>query len=149
MSTPDPRPGGSHRATPPAGGESEGPPRLLLPLLSALVVLGAIGLAAWMLMTSGDDEGKQTDNTPTATAHTPTPTPEPSNTGDGQGGGDKNNGGKGNGNGKGDGGKGGGNNDNGGKKNNGGDKNQGGGKNQQAGQQAREQDLPFLGQAVG
>lgn len=54
--TPPPRPRGSHRAAP-AGGAPEAVPAspLLLPVLSVLVVLGAIGLAAWMLLTSGDD----------------------------------------------------------------------------------------------
>ncbi|MFL6286886.1 MAG: LytR C-terminal domain-containing protein [Actinomycetes bacterium] len=143
MSTPEtPRPGGSHRAGPPAGGASDGPPPLLLPLLSALVVLGAIGLAAWMLMTSGDDEGQQTGNPPTATqpaqpSHTPSPTP--SDTGNGQGGGDKDNGDKGGdkgndkGDGKGDGDKGGGD---------GGGKNDNGGKNHGPGSTAPVPQLP-------
>jgi hypothetical protein len=72
----------------------------LLPLLSALVVLGAIGLAAWMLLTSGDD-AEVTDDPPAVTQPTAgTPTPTPSDTGDGGGddgdknGGDKNGGDK-------------------------------------------------------
>jgi hypothetical protein len=92
MSTPGtPRPGGSHRAAPPPGEASAGTP-LLLPLLSALVVLGAIGLAAWMLLTSGDDE-QQTDDPPQVTQPTvdpgtPTPTSTDGDGGDGQGDGD-------------------------------------------------------------
>jgi len=98
MSTPEsPRPGGSHRAASPPEAASAGTP-LLLPLLSALVVLGAIGLAAWMLLTSGDD-AEQTDNPPQVTQPTgDVTTPEPTDTGDGDGDGD----GNGNGNGGGD-----------------------------------------------
>ena len=52
--SPPPRPGGSHRAAPASGGVEAAPGSpLLLPVLSVLVVLGAIGLAAWMLLTAG------------------------------------------------------------------------------------------------
>jgi len=100
MSTPEtPRPGGSHRAASTPEAASAGTP-LLLPLLSALVVLGAIGLAAWMLLTSGDD-AQQTDNPPQATQPTvDATTPEPTDDGDGDG--DGNGNGNGNGNGGGD-----------------------------------------------
>jgi hypothetical protein len=85
-----------------------------------------------MLMTSGDDEGQQTDNPPTATQPTH-PTPTPTDTGSGQGGGDKNHGngnGGGGDKGGGDKGGGGGKNDNGGNGNGGnGGKNDNGGKN--------------------
>jgi hypothetical protein len=137
MSTPEtPRPGGSHRAAGPPEAAGAGTP-LLLPVLSALVVLGAIGLAAWMLLTSGDD-AQQTDNPPQVTQPTAdATTPEPTATGDGDGDddGDKNgggdgdkNGGDGNGNG-GDGDKNGPDGDGDGDKNGGGDgdKNGGGG----------------------
>lgn len=83
MSTPEaPRPGGSHRAAPPPGPPSGGSP-LLLPLLSALVVLGAIGLAAWMLLTSGDesddaDSPSVTQPTTQPTGASPTGSGEPS-----------------------------------------------------------------------
>ena len=99
MSTPEaPRSGGSHRATPPPGGPPAGAPPLLLPLLSALVVLGAIGLAAWMLITAGND-GEETGNPPTVTQPATSATPEPSDTGDGnKQDGDKQNGDKGDGN---------------------------------------------------
>ncbi len=102
MSTPEtPRPGGSHRAAAPPPPASGGSP-LLLPLLSALVVLGAIGLAAWMLMTSGDD-GELTDNSPTVTQPTAdTPTPDATDTGDGDGDGNGGDGDKNGGNGGGD-----------------------------------------------
>jgi hypothetical protein len=94
MSTPEtPRPGGSHRAASTPEAASAGTP-LLLPLLSALVVLGAIGLAAWMLLTSGDD-AQQTDNPPQATQPTADTTPEPTDNGGDDGDGD----GNGNGNG--------------------------------------------------
>ncbi len=72
--SPPPRPRGSHRAAP-AGGAPEaasGSP-LLLPVLSVLVVLGAIGLAAWMLLTSGDTE-EQADPTPQVTQPSAKPT---------------------------------------------------------------------------
>jgi hypothetical protein len=77
MSTPGappPPPRGSHRAAP-AGGEAAGSP-LLLPVLSVLVVLGAIGLAAWMLLTAGDG-----DNQADSPAPVTQPTAEPSDTG--------------------------------------------------------------------
>jgi hypothetical protein len=48
-----------------------------LPVLSVLVVLGAIGLAAWMLLTSGDTE-QQADPTPAVTQPTPAPSGTPS-----------------------------------------------------------------------
>ncbi|MCZ3389860.1 MAG: hypothetical protein LH645_12270, partial [Actinomycetia bacterium] len=48
---------------------------MLLPVLSVLVVLGAIGLAAWMLLTSGD-KPEQADPTPNITG----PTVQPSGT---------------------------------------------------------------------
>ena len=88
MSTPEtPRPGGSHRAAAPPEAAGAGTP-LLLPVLSALVVLGAIGLAAWMLLTSGDD-AQQTDNPPQVTQPTvDVSTPEPTDDGDGGGDGD-------------------------------------------------------------
>src|SRR5262245_4090063 len=117
MSTPEtPRPGGAHRATPPSPEPSSGAPPLSLPLLSAPAGFGAIGLAAWMLLTSGD-EGDETGTPPTVTTQ-PTghsPKPEPSDTGGGGGDGDKHNGGDKNNNG-------GGKNDHegGGQKNNGG-----------------------------
>lgn len=72
--SPPPRPGGSHRAAP-AGGAPEAAPAspLLLPVLSVLVVLGAIGLAAWMLLTSGDTE-EQANPTPKVTQPSAQPT---------------------------------------------------------------------------
>jgi hypothetical protein len=92
-----------------------------------LVVLGAIGLAAWMLMTSGDDEGGQTDNPPRVTQPTPTPSATPTDTGGGdKNNGDKNNGGKNDGDGKNNGGQNNGDGKNNGGKNDG-DKNNGGG----------------------
>ncbi len=75
MSTPGappPPPRGSHRAAP-AGGEAAGSP-LLLPVLSVLVVLGAIGLAAWMLLTAGDDNNNQADSPAPVTQPTAEPT---------------------------------------------------------------------------
>jgi hypothetical protein len=97
MSTPEsptPRSGGSHRAAPEsAGAAQEGTP-LLLPVLSVLVVLGAIGLAAWMLLTA-DNGDEQADDQPVVTQPTPdasdTASAEP--TDDDKGDGDKNNGG--------------------------------------------------------
>ena len=83
MSTPEspqPRSGGAHRAAPAPEPAASTP--LLLPLLSVIAVLGAMGLAAWMLMTSGNDE---TDTSPpTGAVSQPTqpdttpPTDEPS-----------------------------------------------------------------------
>ena len=74
--SPPPRPGGSHRAAP-VGGAPEAAPAspLLLPVLSVLVVMGAIGLAAWMLLTSGDTE-EQANPTPKITQ----PSVQPSDT---------------------------------------------------------------------
>lgn len=75
MSTPDspqPRSGGAHRAAPASGPPTTTP--LLLPLLSVVAVLGAMALAAWMLMTSGDDEVA----TPTPTGAASQPTTQPS-----------------------------------------------------------------------
>jgi LytR cell envelope-related transcriptional attenuator len=105
MSTPEspqPRSGGAHRAAPAPEPAASTP--LLLPLLSVVAVLAAMGLAAWMLMTSGNDE---TDTSPPAgAASQPTqpatqPTDEPSDqpstdpTKDGdKNDGDKNDGGK-------------------------------------------------------
>ena len=43
-------------------------------MLSVLVVLGAIGLAAYMLVTAGDDGSEQTDAPAPVTQPTPTPT---------------------------------------------------------------------------
>jgi hypothetical protein len=65
-----------------------------LPVLSVLVVLGAIGLAAWMLLTSGDSE-EQADPTPVATQPTVQPSGEPTSepTKDGDQGDGQNNGG--------------------------------------------------------
>lgn len=83
MSTPEspqPRSGGAHRAAPAPEAAASTP--LLLPLLSVVAVLAAMGLAAWMLMTSGNDE---TDPAPpTGAVSQPTqpattqPTDEPS-----------------------------------------------------------------------
>jgi len=74
--TPPPRPRGSHRAAPASEGAGAAPASpLLLPVLSVLVVLGAIGLAAWMLLTSGDTE-EQANPTPNVTQ----PSAEPSDT---------------------------------------------------------------------
>lgn len=82
MSTPEspqPRSGGAHRAAPAPEPAASTP--LLLPLLSVVAVLAAMGLAAWMLMTSGNDE---TDTSPPAgaasqpTQPTTQPTDEPS-----------------------------------------------------------------------
>ena len=76
MSTPGappPRPRGSHRAAS-AGGAAEAPASpLLLPVLSVLVVLGAIGLAAYMLLTAGDGD-EQADPTAPVTQPSVTPT---------------------------------------------------------------------------
>lgn len=55
MSTPEPGQaprGGAHRAQSPSQSRS-----LLLPLLGVLAVLAALGLAAYMLMTNGADDG--------------------------------------------------------------------------------------------
>lgn len=71
--SPPPGPRGSHRAAPASGGAAPASP-LLLPVLSVLVVLGAIGLAAWMLLTAGDGE-EETD--PPAVTQ---PTSQPSDT---------------------------------------------------------------------
>ncbi len=112
--TPPPRPRGSHRAAAESGAPAaaSGSP-LLLPVLSVLVVLGAIGLAAWMLLTSGDSP-EQADPTPKVTGPTVQPSgtasAEPTKDG-GQGDGQNNGGGN--------------NNNNGGTQNN----NQGGTKN--------------------
>ncbi len=78
--SPPPRPGGSHRAAP-VGGAPEAAPAspLLLPVLSVLVVMGAIGLAAWMLLTSGDPE-EQANPTPNITQ----PSVQPSDTASGK-----------------------------------------------------------------
>lgn len=83
MSTPEspqPRSGGAHRATPAAEPATSSTP-LLLPLLSVVAVLGAMGLAAWMLLTAGDDEVATPP--PTGAVSQPTqptdrPTDEPS-----------------------------------------------------------------------
>jgi hypothetical protein len=74
MSTPGaPPPRGSHRAAAAGGGaEAAGSP-LLLPVLSVLVVLAALGLAAYMLLTAGDGT-EQTDAPAPVTQPTPTPT---------------------------------------------------------------------------
>jgi hypothetical protein len=87
MSTPGSPPprGGSHRAAPASGGAEAAPASpLLLPVLSVLVVLGAIGLAAWMLLTAGD--GEQQADPPAVTQPTSQPTdtasPEPTEDGD-------------------------------------------------------------------
>jgi hypothetical protein len=90
--SPPPRPGGSHRAAPVGGAvQPEGSP-LLLPVLSVLVVFGAIGLAGWMLLTAGD--GEEETDPPTVTQPTSQPTDtasgEPTDDGD-----DKDNGGDG------------------------------------------------------
>lgn len=94
--SPPPRPGGSHRAAPASGGVEAAPGSpLLLPVLSVLVVLGAIGLAAWMLLTAGD--GEEETDPPTVTQPTSQPSSQPSDTasseptddGDKQGDGDK------------------------------------------------------------
>lgn len=84
MSTPDspqPRSGGAHRASP-SGAPAASSSPLLLPLLSVVAVLAAMGLAAWMLMTAGDDEADTSPPTgavsqPTGPATTQ-PTDEPS-----------------------------------------------------------------------
>jgi hypothetical protein len=108
MSTPEspqPRSGGAHRAAP--GPEPAASTPLLLPLLSVVAVLGAMGLAAWMLMTSGNDETDTSPPTgavsqPTQSATTqPTdepsdqpsaePSTEPTKDGDKKNGGDKKN----------------------------------------------------------
>lgn len=83
MSTPEspqPRSGGAHRAAPAPEPMASTP--LLLPLLSVVAVLAAMGLAAWMLMTAGNDETDTSSPTgaasqPTQPATTP-PTDEPS-----------------------------------------------------------------------
>jgi hypothetical protein len=108
MSTPEsptPRSGGSHRAAPEsAAAAQEGTP-LLLPVLSVLVVLGAIGLAAWMLLTA-DNGDEQAGDQPVVTQ--PTATPDASDsasaepTDDDQGDGDKGDGDGDKGNGGGD-----------------------------------------------
>ena len=80
MSTPQqpgtPRPRGAHRA------ESQPSRSLLLPLLGVLAVLAALGLAGYMLLTSGDgDEDPTTNPRPTLTEtvdETVEPTDEPS-----------------------------------------------------------------------
>ena len=73
MSTPGaPPPRGSHRAASAGGGSEAAGSPLLLPVLSVLVVLGAIGLAAYMLLTAGDGN-EQTD--PPAAVSQPTATP--------------------------------------------------------------------------
>lgn len=86
MSTPEspqPRSGGAHRASP-AGAPATSASPLLLPLLSVVAVLAAMGLAAWMLMTAGDDATDTAPPTgavsqPTGPASTqPTPSEEPS-----------------------------------------------------------------------
>jgi hypothetical protein len=107
MSTPEspqPRSGGAHRAA--SAPEPAAATPLLLPLLSVVAVLAAMGLAAWMLMTSGNDE---TDTSPPAgAASQPTqpattqptdepsdqPSTEPTKDGDKKNDGDKNGGGK-------------------------------------------------------
>ena len=77
--SPPPRPGGSHRAAPASGGVEAAPGSpLLLPVLSVLVVLGAIGLAAWMLLTAGD--GEEETNPSTVTQPTSQPSSQPSDT---------------------------------------------------------------------
>lgn len=116
MSTPEspqPRSGGAHRAA--SAPEPSASTPLLLPLLSVVAVLAAMGLAAWMLMTSGSDETDTSPPTgaasqPTRPATTP-PTDEPSDqpsdqpsTGPTKDGDNKNDGGKNDG-GKNDGGK--------------------------------------------
>ena len=78
--SPQPRPGGSHRAASESGASAAAPASpLLLPVLSVLVVLGAIGLAAWMLLTSGESE-EQADPTPQVTQ----PSTQPSDTASGE-----------------------------------------------------------------
>jgi hypothetical protein len=74
MSTPGaPPPRGSHRAASSGGGEAPPGSPLLLPVLSVLVVLGAIGLAAYMLLTAGDGT-EQTDAPAPVSQPTATPT---------------------------------------------------------------------------
>lgn len=74
MSTPGaPPPRGSHRAASSGGGEAAPGSPLLLPVLSVLVVLGAIGLAAYMLLTAGDGT-EQTDAPAPVSQPTATPT---------------------------------------------------------------------------
>ena len=71
-----PRSRGSHRAEKPASTS------LLLPLLGVLGVLAALGLAGYMLLTSGDDEGTGATPRPPVTTPATTasgePTDEPS-----------------------------------------------------------------------
>ena len=74
MSTPQPpagespRPRGSHRADAPASTS------LLLPILGVLGVLAALGLAGYMLLTSGDDDEPTVQPPPSSS---PTTEPEP------------------------------------------------------------------------
>ena len=66
------------RAAPVGGAvQPEGSP-LLLPVLSVLVVLGAIGLAGWMLLTAGD--GEEETDLPTVTQPSSQPSSQPSDT---------------------------------------------------------------------
>lgn len=74
----EPRPRTSHRAPPK-------PRSVAVPLVVAVAVLAAIALAAWMLLTSGDDGSTppgatQTPTVPTQGTHTGTPSPKPSKT---------------------------------------------------------------------
>jgi hypothetical protein len=74
MSTPgqpsEPRPRGSHRAAPK-------PRSVVVPVVLALAVVAAIGLAAWMLLSSDGDDTATPTTTPTATPSGSLPTAKP------------------------------------------------------------------------